>query len=289
MTAISTKPITIRFGHSPDPDDAFMFYAIAHRLIDLQGFEIEHVVEDIESLNRRALKGELEVTAVSVHAYAHVADKYAILRSGASMGDNYGPVVVAKSNGDSPQKKRIAVPGTLTSAYLAWKLREVTVANCRQCKNENEIVVPFDQIIDAVVAGRADYGLLIHEGQITYWDYGLRKVLDLGEWWWRETKLPLPLGIDVIRKDIPAERQKAFAKVFRDSIVYGLNHRKEALAYAAPYGRNITRQEEDRFVSMYVNHYTRDLGEKGEKAIRELLERGYEAGILPKLVEPEFV
>jgi 1,4-dihydroxy-6-naphthoate synthase len=271
----------VRFGHSPDPDDAFMFYAIAHKTIDLSGFEVEHVVEDIESLNKRALTGELEVTAVSVHAYAYISDKYAIMRSGASMGEQYGPILVARAGGKANLKgKKIAVPGTMTSAFLTLKLIE---------KDFEHVVVPFDQILDFVRDGKADLGLIIHEGQITYGDFGLQKVMDLGEWWWQETKLPLPLGVDVIRKDLGPEKMKAFAKLFQGSIVYSLEHRKEALDYAMPYGRGITREAGDKFVGMYVNEITRDLGLQGEAGIRELLDRGFQAGILPKQVMPEFV
>lgn len=278
MTETLTK---IRFGHSPDPDDAFMFYAIAHRKIDLRGFDVDHVVEDIESLNQRALSGELEATAVSVHAYAFLADTYAIMRSGASIGEQYGPIVVSKSSLPVRELrgKRIAIPGKMTTAFLVLQLlaRDVEV-----------VVVPFDHILDYVKAGKADAGLIIHEGQLTYKDHGLQKVLDLGAWWWDETKLPLPLGVDVIRKSLGAETMKSFADVFKQSIIYSLEHRKEALDYAMPYGRGLTREAGDRFVGMYVNDYTRDLGPKGEAGIRELLTRGYEANILPKKITPEF-
>ena len=278
MTEVLTK---IRFGHSPDTDDAFMFYAIARGKIDLAGFEIEHVVEDIESLNRRALRGELEATAVSVHAYAHIADEYAIMRAGASVGEKYGPVVVAKMGGtEKICGKTIAIPGRLTTAYLALRLFE---------KNFNEVVVPFDKIIDFVDAGKADAGLLIHEGQVTYQNHGLKKIMDLGAWWWEETKLPLPLGVDVIRKNLGSEPMKAFARVFKESIEYALAHREAALDYALPYGRGLTREAGDRFVGMYVNDYTRDLGTAGEEGICQLLARGYDARILPRAITPEFV
>ena len=277
---------TIRFGHSPDPDDAFMFYAIAKKKIDLRDFKIVHMVEDIESLNQRALRGELEATAVSVHAYAYLADHYAIMRSGASIGEKYGPIVVARPDfvgaiRESPLRgKKIAIPGTLTTATLVLRLFE---------KEFSYVIVPFDKILDYVKSGRADAGLVIHEGQITYESKGLRKVIDLGEWWWEKTKLPLPLGVDVVRKDLGPEIMRAFAQVFKESILYSLSHRGEALSYALPFGRGISREDGDQFVGMYVNDYTCDLGEKGENGIRELLIRGYAQKLIPKKISPEFV
>jgi len=283
----------IRFGHSPDPDDAFMFYAIAHNKIDTKGFQIEHIVEDIESLNKQALKAELEVTAVSVHAYAHVHKDYAIMRSGASMGDRYGPIIVAcepsqkrgQALHDVPvpfslRGKKIAIPGTLTTAYLALKLFE---------PDFSYDIVPFDQILDYVKSGKADCGLVIHEGQLTYQAQGFHKILDLGEWWWSQTKLPLPLGVDVIRKDLGLEKMKSFSQVFKDSILYSLGHRKDALVYALPYGRGISEETGDQFVGMYVNDYTVDLGQNGEESIRRLLEHGYEEKILKEKIIPEFI
>lgn len=276
---------TIHFGHSPDPDDAFMFYAIAKNKIDTKKFKIVHVVEDIESLNKRALRAELEVTAVSAHAYSYIHNDYTIMRSGASMGDQYGPIIVARSPVPGTVRmwlrgKKIAVPGTLTTAYLALKLFE---------KDFSYVIVPFDQILDAVKNGEVDCGLVIHEGQLTYSDEGLHKILDLGEWWWEETGLPLPLGVDVIRKNLGIKQMKSFSKVFKDSIVYSLEHRKEALHYALPYGRGISEEAGDKFIEMYVNDLTVDLGEKGEKSISELLKRGYEQGILDEKIIPEFV
>ncbi len=274
--------INIRFGHSPDPDDAFMFYAIAKNKIDTKEFKIVHVVEDIESLNQRALKAELEVTAVSVHAYAYIHDHYAIMRSGASMGDQYGPIVVAAKpfQASDLKGKKIAIPGTLTTAFLALQLFE---------KNFSYEIVPFDQILDYVKAGKADCGLIIHEGQLTYQENGLHKILDLGEWWWHQTKLPLPLGVDVIRKNLGPEKMKSFSGVFKESIVYSLEHRKEALHYALPYGRGISEERGDQFVGMYVNDYTVDLGKDGESSIVELLRRGYDQKILKGKIIPEFV
>lgn len=290
---------TIRFGHSPDPDDAFMFYAIAKNKIDLKGFSVEHVVEDIESLNHRALKAELEVTAISVHCYAYVHQKYTVMRSGASIGEKYGPIVVARTMTPSPlssppsrgrglgegdgtwlKGKKIAVPGLLTTAVLALKIYEPDFSH---------IVVPFDQILDYVKEGKADAGLIIHEGQLTYQRYGLEKVVDLGEWWWQETQLPLPLGIDVIRKDLGKKTMESFSGVFKDSIVCALENREEALEYALPYGRGLEMKEADRFVGMYVNDDTVDLGKTGEESICELLKRGYEKKLLKDKVVPEFI
>ena len=289
---------TIRFGHSPDPDDAFMFYAIAKNKIDTKEFQIEHVVEDIESLNQRALKSELEVTAVSVHAYSYICDQYAIMRSGASMGDQYGPIIVAredftpspsssppgrgrgKGEGVDLRGKKIAIPGILTTAYLALQLFE---------KNFSHEIVPFDKILDHVKTGKVDCGLVIHEGQLTYKEHGLHKILDLGEWWWKETGLPLPLGVDVIQKNLGSDKMKLFSQVFKESILYSLNHRKDALEYALPYGRGISEETADRFVGMYVNDYTVDLGQNGEESIRELFNRATEQKILGKKVTPEFI
>ena len=273
---------TIRFGHSPDPDDAFMFYAIAKNRIDLHGYRILHIVEDIESLNRRALRGELEATAVSVHAYAYLTDHYAIMRSGASIGEKYGPIVVARGQlkPNELRGKKIAIPGALTTASLALRLFE---------KEFSYILVPFDKVLDYVKAGKVDAGLIIHEGQVTYQETGLFKVIDLGEWWWEKTKLPLPLGIDVVRKDLGEEKMRTVAAIFKESILYSLDHRDEALDYALPFGRGISRQAGDRFVGMYVNDYTRDLGQKGEEGIRELLIRGFVQKLLPRKIVPEFI
>jgi 1,4-dihydroxy-6-naphthoate synthase len=282
MTTLTSK--TIRFGHSPDPDDAFMFYGIAKNKIDLQGFTVQHVIEDIESLNQRALKGELEVTAVSCHAYAHLADQYIVMRSGASVGDNYGPILVAKSESLKGSHalfgKRIAIPGKLTTAYLALQLYE---------KDFIPVFTPFDQILDAVNSGEVDFGLVIHEGQLTYKDHGLQKILDLGAWWFETTALPLPLGVDVIRRDLGSQIIRDFARVFKTSIQYSLDHRKEALAYAIEYGRGIPEHTNDQFVGMYVNDLTLDLGNRGEMGFRTLLNVAYEKGLIPDHVNLEFV
>ena len=273
---------TVRFGHSPDPDDAFMFYAIAKGKIDMRGFRVLHVVEDIESLNQRALRGELEATAVSVHAYAYLAGSYAIMRSGASIGEQYGPIIVSV-NPLQPKDlygKKIAIPGVLTTANLVLKLWE---------PNYSYVIVPFDKIFDYVKEGRAEAGLVIHEGQITYQEKGLHKVIDLGKWWWAETHLPLPLGVDVIRKNLGAEKMRAISDLFRESILYSLEHREEALDYALQFGRGISRKAGDHFVGMYVNEYTKDLGPKGESGIQMLFERAFQAKLLPQKITPEFV
>ena len=270
----------IRFGHSPDPDDAFMFYAIAKKKIDLRNFEVIHVVEDIESLNQRALRAELEVTAVSVHAYAYIHKQYAIMRSGASMGKKYGPIVVSQSPIKSLEGKKVAIPGMLTTAYLALKLFE---------PDFSYVIVPFDKIFDYVKAGKADCGLIIHEGQITYENLGFNRIVDLGQWWWDQTELPLPLGVDVIKKDLGREKIREFSAVFKESVAHSLKYRNDALHYALPFGRGISWQEGDQFVGMYVNDYTVDLGKEGEEAVRLLLARGFEEKILPEKIDPEFV
>ena len=268
-----------------------MFYAIAKNKIDMNGFQVEHVVEDIESLNQRALKAELEVTAVSCHAYAYLADRYAVMRSGASVGDQYGPILVAHKNSalfskKEPLKpeyirgKRIAIPGKLTTAYLSLQLFE---------KDFEPVFTPFDQIFDAVAVGKADLGLIIHEGQITYEQLGFRNVLDLGIWWFDKHQLPLPLGIDVIRRDMGAETMRTFATVFKESIQYALDHRAPALDYARDFGRGISEELNDRFVGMYVNEYTVDLDTKGQDGLKTLLREGFEKGLLPRLVVPQFI
>ena len=274
MKTTSAPPV--RIGHSPDPDDAFMYYAIARGLVDTGPRPVEQVLEDIESLNRRALAGELEVTAVSIHAYAHLADRYALMPCGASMGDGYGPIVVARETFpcEELRSRTIAIPGTLTSAYLALRLFL-----------ESEIdfkVVPFDRILDEVAAGRADAGLVIHEGQITFARLGLRKVADLGVWWREHTGgLPLPLGGNAVRKDLGRETMRALTRMYRDSIAYALSHRDEALAYAKDFGRGLDDATNDRFVGMYVNELTLDYGDRGRRAIARFLAEGAAAGIVP--------
>lgn len=273
---------TIHVSHSPDSDDAFMFYGLAAGKVDTDGLEYVHELQDIESLNHRALRGELEVTAVSIHAYASLADKYALLPSGASMGDRYGPRLVSRSamTKADVKGKRIAVPGLKTSAYLALRLYE---------KDFEPVVVPFDQIEEAVLGGKVDLGLLIHEGQLTYKDVGLHLVVDLGEWWFQETGLPLPLGGNVVRKDFGKPMMEKIARHLHASIAYSLNHRKEALDHAMQYARGLDRSKADTFVGMYVNDWTLDYGPRGREAIRVFLERGVAAGIVPGPVTVEFV
>lgn len=277
---------SIRFGHSPDPDDAFMFYAIAKNKIDMRGFQIGHVIEDIESLNQRALKGELEVTAVSCHAYAYLADKYIVMRSGASVGNQYGPILVARGTGNknvSPSDlrgKKIAIPGKLTTAYLTLQVFE---------KDFQPVFIPFDRIFDAVESGAADYGLIIHEGQLTFQSRGFEKVLDLGVWWHEKTGRPLPLGVDVIRRDLGETVIREFAQVFKDSIQYALDHRSDALDYALEYGRGLSKSLGDRFVGMYVNEDTVQLSRESEEGLRMLLEEGARKGILPSSPRIDFV
>ena len=275
-------------GHSPDPDDAFMFYAIAKNKIDLRGYRFEHRLEDIQTLNERATRGELHISAVSIHAYAYVADKYALLPCGASMGDGYGPIVIRKrptlnADIDPGEQLRgcvIAVPGRMTSAYLALQL---------YLGDFKHVVVPFDQIFDAVNAGRADAGLIIHEGQLTYAKSGFTKVVDLGKWWKQETGLPLPLGGNVIRKDIPADIRHDLLEIMRESIDFGLAHRDEAVQHALPYARDMNEQLADKFIGMYVNEFTRDYGEKGRAAIRRFLDDARSAGYIDTSGEIEFV
>jgi 1,4-dihydroxy-6-naphthoate synthase len=277
-------------GHSPDPDDAFMFYAMAKHKIDLRGYRFEHRLEDIQTLNERARRGELHISAISIHAYAYVADKYALLPCGASMGDGYGPVVVRKrselptSNEEGAHAflkgKKIAVPGKMTSAFLGLQL----------LVGEFEFtVVPFDKIFDAVENGHADAGLIIHEGQLTYARSGFEKIVDLGEWWKRQTGLPLPLGGNVVRKDIPPPVRRDLNEIIRESIEYGLTHRDEAVAYSLAYARDMNAQLASKFIGMYVNEFTRDYGEIGRAAIRKFLSEAHHKGYIDALIKLEFV
>jgi 1,4-dihydroxy-6-naphthoate synthase len=278
----SRMPQRITVAHSPDADDAFMFYALAQGKVGDPDLEFVHVLQDIQTLNERAFQGEYEVTAVSFHAYAYLADRYALLSHGASMGDGYGPMIIAREplSPAALRGKWIAVPGRLTTAVLALDL---------WCPGLDQTVVPFDRIPDAVLAGRVDAGLIIHEGQVTYRSQGLHKVVDFGEWWLSETGLPLPLGGNVIRKDLGPDLMRRVSRLLRDSIQYGLAHRADALAHAMQYGRDLDTSLADRFVGMYVNHWTLDYGEPGRQAVRLLLRRGHERGVLPLQIEPEFV
>jgi len=273
---------SIRIGHSPDPDDAFMFHGLASGAVPAPpGWEIIQVLDDIETLNRRALDAAIEVTAVSIHAYAYLTGRYALLPCGASMGDGYGPMVVARERLEPRDLKdrTIAIPGRLTSAALALRLA------LGEVRTE---VAPFDRIIEGVRDGRYDAGLIIHEGQLTYADAGLHKVLDLGAWWKADTGLPLPLGGNVVRKDLGPATIATLADLLRRSIEHGLEHRAAALTYAMDFGRGLGRARADRFVGMYVNEWTRDYGPAGRRAIELFLERGHEAGIIPNRVKVEF-
>ena len=275
----------IRVAHSPDPDDAFMFWALAKGRIDTGDRRYTHELSDIESLNRRALKGELEVTAVSLHAYAYLADRYALLAHGASIGDGYGPRIVTRVPAPAdPQAAlagvRIAVPGELTTAFLALRLYQPLVTH---------VVVPFDEIEEYVAAGRATAGLLIHEGQLTFASHGLHLWSDLGAWWQGETQLPLPLGGNVVRRDLGDDLMRSVAGDLKASIEFGLSHRAEALAHAKAYGRGLSDADTDEFVGMYVNAYTVDYGPTGRKAVATLLDRAFRAGLLPATPDLRFV
>ena len=273
---------TIHVAHSPDSDDAFMFYALASGKIDTEGLTYVHELQDIESLNQRALRAELEVTAVSIHAYAYLSDQYALLPHGASMGDRYGPRLVAREPASRVEVKgkRIAIPGPLTSAYLAMQMFE---------RDFVPVFTPFDEIEDAVVNGEVDMGLLIHEGQLTFGDRGLHLVADMGEWWFEETGLPLPLGGNVVRKDLGVDLIKKISRHLRASIAYGLDHRVGALDHAMQYARGLDRAKADAFVGMYVNDWTLDYGERGREAVRRFLDRGVREGLVTKAVTVEFV
>ena len=271
----------IHLAHSPDSDDAFMFYALAEGKVDAEDVEYIHELQDIETLNQRAMRGELKVTAVSIHAYAYLSDRYALLPHGASMGDRYGPKLVARSpmKRSAIRGKRIGVPGPLTSAYLALRLFE---------PNFEVVFTPFDQIDVSVLRGEVDAGLIIHEGQLTYGSQGLHLVADMGEWWFGETGLPLPLGGNVIRKDLDSALKRKISRHLRDSIAYGLTHRANALDHAMRYARGLERRDVDTFVGMYVNDWTLDYGERGREAIRQFLSRGVESGVIPHPVTVEF-
>ena len=282
-------------GHSPDPDDAFMFYAMAENKIDLRGYRFEHRLEDIQTLNERALRGELHISAISIHAYAYVSKHYGLLPCGASMGDGYGPILLRKNpkpNAQIPNPNQhidlrdslrgcvIAVPGRMTSAFLALQL---------YLGDFKHIVVPFDQIFQAVKDSRADAGLIIHEGQLTYARSGFQKVIDLGEWWKHETGLPLPLGGNVLRKDIPHSVRHDLVQIIRESIEYGLAHREEAVRHSLPYARDMDADLTGEFIGMYVNEFTRDYGETGRAAIRKFLGDARDKGFIDVPIKVEFV
>ncbi|HVM49196.1 MAG TPA: MqnA/MqnD/SBP family protein [Candidatus Acidoferrum sp.] len=278
---------TLTLGHSPDPDDAFMFFGLAKERIPTHGYSFQHILQDIQTLNERATRGELDITAVSVHAYARVSENYALLPSGASMGDGYGPMLVGKQTYAKTEvpRRKIAVPGTLTSAFLALQLWLDKPA-----AELNYVVTPFDQIFGAVHAGRADLGLIIHEGQLTYQREGLQVTADLGAWWSAENQgLPLPLGANVIHKRFDPPARKAISDILTASIQYSLDHRAEAVEHALQYARDMGYSLADKFIGMYVNHWTLDYGEKGRESIRRFLGRGFERGLLPHRQELEFV
>ena len=301
MIKATTEIFTL--GHSPDPDDAFMFYAMAQNKIDLRGYRFEHRLEDIQTLNERAVRGELHISAISIHAYARVAHKYALLPCGASMGDGYGPIIVRKrptpnsqlrkdsraggttSNEDGAVRefligKKIAVPGTMTSAFLALQLF---------LGEFDYLVVPFDKIFDALRSGQADLGLIIHEGQLTYAKSGFEKIVDLGKWWKAQTGLPLPLGGNVVRKDIPKPVRHDLSEIIRESIYYGLAHRDEAVRHSLPYARDMDAKLAGKFIGMYVNEFTRDYGEVGRGAIRRFLAEAHKKGYTDAPIQVEFV
>jgi 1,4-dihydroxy-6-naphthoate synthase len=275
---------TVRIAHSPDSDDAFMFYALTQGQLDTSGLVVEHVLRDIESLNQAAFAGTYEITALSFHAYAHLADRYQLMPSGASFGDGYGPIVVCRQarTREDLAGRVVAIPGQLTTAHLALRLWQPAV----------EVrVVAFDRILEVVAAGEAEAGVVIHEGQLTYADQGLRAAVDLGAWWKGETGLPLPLGGNGIRRDVAEPLKQRLCRLLSASIAYGLDHRREALSYATRYARGLEDDpvRSDRFVDMYVNDWTRDYGEAGRRAVQLLLDRGCAAGLLPRRIEAEFV
>lgn len=277
------EKMKILLAHSPDPDDAFMFYGLAKGFVDSGPYDFQHTLQDIESLNRRCLKQELHVSAVSIHAYAHLHEHYALLASGASMGDGYGPMLVAKPGLtlEEAKTKKIAVPGTLTSAFLALRMA---------IGEFDYEVVTFDEITGRVAAGEFDAGLIIHEGQLTYASEGLELLLDLGIWWGKETGgLPLPLGGNAIRRDLGKERMEEMARILKESIAFALEHREEAVAYALEFGRGLDIDLADRFVGMYVNELTLDYGERGRESIRLFLDRAHREGLIPEAVDVEFI
>jgi 1,4-dihydroxy-6-naphthoate synthase len=277
----SNRMTHVTVAHSPDSDDAFMFFGLASGAVETHGIVVDQVLSDIETLNRAAFEGRYEVTAVSFHAYAHLVDKYALLPHGASMGDGYGPIVVARRDGaDRVKGRRIAIPGTLTTAYLALRIYEPSF---------EYVVVPFDEIQQAVLRGDAEAGLLIHEGQLTYEEEGLRKIVDLGEWWAEQTEgLPLPLGGNIIRRDLGPEMIARVSTMLHDSIAYALSHRAEAVEYALQFGRGLDRTRTDRFVGMYVNDLTLSYGERGRLGLEALMSKAYDHGLIPQRVPVEF-
>jgi len=283
MSQPQAAKIKINLGHSPDPDDAFMFYGLATGKLDAGPYEITHILQDIQTLNQRAMKGELEVSAISLHAYPYVSDKYALMSCGCSMGDNYGPMIVAKQPWTIEQlkMKRIAIPGTMTTAFLA--------ASILLGKGFRNVVKPFDQILQYVQDGHADAGLIIHEGQLTYQNQGLVCCVDLGKWWMERTGLPLPLGGNVIRRDLGRPHMHEVTQLLKRSIKFSLDHREAAVKHALQYARDMNAPLADQFVGMYVNHWTLDYGEKGRLAVNKLLDEGTAAGMIPRCTPVEFI
>ncbi len=277
------EKMKLKLGHSPDPDDAFMFYGLATGKMDGGGYEFEHILQDIQTLNTRAMKGELEITAISLHAYPYVKDKYALMGCGCSMGDNYGPMIVSKKpfTPDELKTKRIAIPGTLTTAFLAMQLL--------LGKGVHTVIKPFDEILQYVEAGYADAGLIIHEGQLTYQNNGLVCSIDLGKWWREKTGLPLPLGGNVIRRDLGEPVMREVTGILKRSIEFSLAHRTEAVRHALQYARNMNEKLADEFVGMYVNHWTLDYGPQGRAAVNALLDAGAKASLIPACTPVEFM
>jgi len=287
---VPTKSRLITLGHSPDADDAFMFYALSEGKIDTHGLQFEHILQDIQTLNERALRAELDITALSLHAYAFVADKYALTSCGASIGDNYGPMIVARRpmTGDDLKRVTIAVPGTMTTAFLL--LRLYLGSRGEKPSDFQWAHVHFDQIIPAVKSGEFEAGLIIHEGQLTYQKEGLHKIADLGEWWHGQTGgLPCPLGVNGVKKWLGFEQCRQLSQILKASIEYGLKHRTDGIAHAMKYGRDLTTQETDKFVGMYVNDFTVDMGERGRRACQVMLDRAADTGLIPSKTEIEFV
>lgn len=282
-TLSRTDTLPMKLGHSPDSDDAFMFYGLANHLVDSEGLAFEHILRDIQTLNEWAREGRLECTAISVHAYAYVHDKYAILTHGASMGDGYGPMVVTRQPMKPSELSRvkIAIPGLMTSAFLALSLYLP--------EPFEYVVLPFNEIMEATARGEVEAGLLIHEGQLTHGELGLHSVVDLGRWWKDETGLPLPLGVNAIRKDLPPEVQRRASRALHASIAHGLEHRQKALDHAMQFARDMQQQTADTFVGMYVNHWTVDMGEAGRRSIQLFLDRGAARGLIPTVGDVEFV
>lgn len=282
LDTVRPRALELKLAHSPDSDDAFMVYALATKKLRTGNLKFLHTLEDIETLNQKALEGVYDLTAISFHAYAYLTDRYVLLPCGASFGDRYGPVVVARGplGSEGLKGKRVAVPGKMTTAYLVLRLYEPEI---------EPLPAPFDQILNRVAKGEADAGVVIHEGQLTYTREGLTKIVDLGEWWHQQTELPLPLGGNAIRRSQDRRTQHHVARLLRESIQYALNHREEALAYTHQFARGLDTSTADRFVSMYVNDWTLDYTERGRQAVQALLDRGFEKGLLPRKVMAEFV